>query len=437
MPSSCTATLLDVGGDDDAPAYALTAGHCTLWWENHRSFEDRALDEPGEVVFRFFTDTVDAQESVAVEIASFSSMRGTDLAVLALDTTVGALREAGIEGLSLASALPATGSAITNVGAPLATTDDPEEHLRLGRCALGERTSIVEFEWLWPDTVAHDCPEIRTGSSGSPLLDASGAIFAVVNTTGEERPHALCHLGRPCELETSGPATYDGVSYAIPVAGLGACFADGALDLGAAGCPLASGPVIESARETDRYQQPGDARTIRVTLTASEGFTHYRAKTGPAQSTDCRDDAGYGAAVAIDAQPTFETPLPGADGLTVVCVRGGPSADAIQPATHAIAWVTATDSTPPALPLPVRHDPPESDSVRFWVDVENPTYAGYDRKSGPAATTDCDDPEGYTFVNVRFGQFTVASEGGPTRVCVVASDWAENVSEPMEWVFFE
>lgn len=435
VPSSCTATLLDVGGGDAAPAYALTAGHCTLWWESDRSFEGRALDAPGEVIFRFFTDTVDAQVSVPVTTVAFSSMRGTDLAILRLDTTVGALRAQGIEGLRVASVLP--DAPITNVGAPLATATDDEEHLRLGRCALGDKSTLVEWEWLWPGVRAHDCPDIRTGSSGSPLLDGSDAILAIVNTTSEEPPHAICHLGRPCEIEETGPTTHDGRSYAIPVAGLAGCFPAGVLDLGAVGCPLASGPVISSVRESARYERPSPTNTtIRVTLSEADALTHYRSKSGPIETTSCTDDEGYGLARPIAAAPLLEVPLPAADGLTVVCIRGGISESVIQEPTHAVAWIVASDSTPPALPLPVWHDAPEADSVVFHVDVQNPTYASFDQKSGPVATTDCDDPAGYSFVNVRFGHFTVPSAGGPTRVCVTASDFADNVSEPMEWTFF-
>lgn len=435
VPSSCTATLLDVGGADDAPAYALTAGHCTLWWESDRSYEERALDAPGEVIFRFFTDTVGAQRSVPVTTVAFSSMRGTDLAILRLDTTVGALRADGIEGLRLASVLPDT--PITNVGAPLPTGTDSEEHLRRGRCALGGKSTLVEWEWLWPGARAHDCPDIRTGSSGSPLLDETDAILAIVNTTGEEPPHAICHLGRPCEIEETGPATYDARSYAIPVAGLSGCFPSGVLDLGAVGCTLASGPVISSVRESARYERPSPTNTtIRVTLTEADGLTHYRAKAGPIETTSCADEESYGLARAISTAPLLEVALPSADGLTVVCIRGGTSETEIQPATHAVAWIVASDSTPPALPLPVWHDAPETDAVVFHVEVQNPTYASFDQKSGPVATTDCDDPSGYSFVNVRFGQFTVPRAGAPTRVCVTASDFADNVSEPMEWTFF-
>ncbi|MBZ5709988.1 trypsin-like serine peptidase [Nannocystis pusilla] len=439
VPGACTATLLDVGGADEAPAYALTSAHCTNWWENDRSFEERPLDHPGEVTFRFFTDTVDRYRTVAVTVAAFSSMRGTDLALLRLDEPVGALRADGIEGVPIATALPAEGAPIVNVGAPQGTSEDPyEEHLRLGRCSLGERTPVVEFEWLWPDAVANDCPDVFGGSSGSPLLDASGAIFAVLNTGAAEPRHALCHLDHPCELEPCGPAIDIGRNYAMPVAGLGACFVDGALDLAAAGCPLASGPVVTSRRLTERYERPSatDA-AIRVSLAEDHGWTHYRAKFGLAQDTDCYVDAGYGAAVAIAEVPVFAAPLPTTDGLTVVCLRGGTSAASIQPPSHAVAWLTASDSTPPPLPLPVWHDPPQANRVRFWVEVEDPTYAGFDQKSGPADTTDCDEPADYHFVNVLFGQFTVESTGGPTRVCVAAHDRANNRSEPMEWTFFE
>lgn len=430
--ASCTAVLIDVGGDDDAPAYALTSGHCTGWWEHTVAFEDRALDAPGEVIFRFFTDTVEAQRRVPVVAAAFSSMMGTDVAILRLDATVGALRDEGIEGLAIADVLPTVGTSIVNVGAPLSTDAEPDEHLRLGRCALGEHTRLVEFEWLWNDNVVHDCPDIRLGSSGSPILDASDAILAIVHTTTSEPPHAECHLGRPCELRPEGIASPDVTSYAIPVAGLGACFAEGVLDLARAGCPLVRSTGLVTEREGFRYVAPEAGATVRIALSSEVGITHARAKWGPAVTTDCRSADGWNAPFAIDEMPVLEAPLPESDELFVVCLRAGTSTE-IQPPERAIAWLVAVDGTPPALPLPVRHTV-EGTSATFTVIVENPTYASYREKSGPEASTDCDDPEGYQFVNVRFGRFTVTLSDEPTKVCVVAEDFANNRSEPMEWV---
>ncbi len=434
VPQSCTATLLDVGGTDASPAYALTAGHCTGWWDSDRAWVDRALDDPGTVIFRFFTDTVDAQHSVAVAVAAYASMRLTDLALLRLDTTVGALRAAGIEGLPLARALPAESTPVVNIGAPL--PDDPSdgEHLRRGACTLGPTVNLVEFEWLWPGTVVHDCPDIRVGSSGSPLLDASGAIVAVVHTNAFEPEHAACYLNSPCELAPQGPVWRGGRGYAIAVSELGACFVDGTLALDEAGCPLEAGPLLATRREVDRYVRPSLYPNLTVTALTDHGMTHYRAKAGPAQSTDCTSDDGYGEVRAIAAEPSFAPPLPTQDGLTVACLRGGSSENAIAPASQAIAWLVATDSTPPALPLPVEMATVE-DGVEFSVFVENPTYASYRQKSGPAQVTDCADPSGYAYVNVRFGRFTVAVPAGEqTRVCLTALDFADNESAPMQWL---
>jgi len=430
--ASCTAVLLDVGGADDAPAYALMAGHCTGWWDHTVAFEDRAPDAPGEVIFRFFTDTVEAHRRVPVAAAAYSSMMGTDVALLRLDTTVGTLRDEGIEGLPIADAMPTAGASIVNVGAPLSTSADPDEHLRLGRCTLGNRTRLVEFEWLWNDNVVHDCPDIRVGSSGSPLSDSSGAIVAIVHTTTSEPPHARCHLGRPCELRAEGIASPDVTSYAIPVAGLGACFAEGVLDLARAGCPLQRSTGLVTEREGFRYVAPTPDATVRIALSSEVGITHAQAKWGPAVTTDCRSAEGWNAPFAIDEVPVLEAPLPESDELFVVCLRAGTSSE-LQPLERALAWLVSVDGTPPALPLPVSHVV-DGAGATFTVIVENPTYAGYQQKSGPEASTNCVDPEGYQFVNVRFGRFTVPLSDEPTRICVVAEDFATNRSTPMEWV---
>jgi hypothetical protein len=428
--ATCTAVLLDVGGADDAPAYALTSGHCTGWWDSNQTFEDRALDGPGEVVFRFFVDTPEAHRSVPVAAAEYSSMMGTDLAVLRLDATVGALRREGIEGLRIADARPSSGASIVNVGAPTTTFVDPIEHLRRGECTLGGEVALAELEWLWPDNVIHDCPDIRTGSSGSPLLDATDAIVAVVHTTASQPAHARCHLGRPCELREGGIESPDARSYAIPVAGLGACFPSGVFDAAAEGCALPRPTGLASQRETLRYVQPGTS-SLRVALSSESGITHARARWGLAHETDCTSDDGWGEPFAIAETPVLEVPLPSSDALFVACVRGGRDASSMEP--HVVAWLVAVDGTPPALPLPVTYEL-SGDRATFTVRSENPTYASYLQKSGPSDRTSCADPEGYEFVNIRFGRFTVALTSEPTRVCVVAEDFANNLSAPAEWV---
>ncbi len=431
--ATCTASLLDVGGEDEAPAYVLTAGHCTGWWDHTDLFEERPPNSPGEVIFHFFTDTAEARRAVPVAVASYSSMVGTDVAILRLDATVGALRDIGVEGLPLAPSMPAEGSAIANVGAPTTTFEDPEEHLRRGSCSLGPRTRLVEFEWLWPDTVAHDCPDIRVGSSGSPLLDESEAIFAIVHTTTSGPPHARCHLGRPCELHEDGIRSPDATSYAIPVAGLGACFVSGVLDLESASCSLQRPSGLIAAREGARYVAAEPEATARVALSSEAGITHAQAKWGLATSTDCSSQDGWSTAFAIAETPVLEVPLPLTDQLVVACLRGGPSSEDIEAPESAIAWLVQVDGTPPELPLPVSYVT-AGDTATFTVVVENPTYARYLHKFGLEASIDCGDLDGYTNVNVRFGRFMVPLTSEPMRVCVLALDFAANRSEPMEWV---
>lgn len=244
MGSNCTGTVIDTGVDD-GPAYVITNGHCT--GDVGRPPQSVTV---GEDWFGqgFLLDTHDNPSPyiVSAEVLEYSTMRGRDVSIVRLKESLGELKELGIAPIPIVDEEPAAGTKVRNIAAPVQDMDQEKWVLRGGDCTLTHQTDLIEFNWLWRDAWANDCPGVRQGSSGSPLLTVGAdggpqAIAAIINTTTWAAAAANgghCFLNRPCELGDGGPTMVEETSYAVSVAGIGRCFDDkGAFALGGA-CPL-------------------------------------------------------------------------------------------------------------------------------------------------------------------------------------------------------
>ncbi|MBK7820610.1 MAG: hypothetical protein IPJ61_05940 [Tessaracoccus sp.] len=244
MGSNCTGTVVDTGVDD-GPAYILTNGHCT--GDVGRPPQSATV---GEDWFGqgFLLDTHDnpAPYPVDAEVLEYSTMRGRDVSLVRLTETLGELKTLGIAPIPIVDEEPAPGTKVRNIAAPVQDIAQEKWVLRGGDCTLTHQTDLIEFSWLWRDAWATDCPGVRQGSSGSPLLTvgadgAPEAIAAIVNTTtwaADPANGGHCFLNRPCELSPDGPTMVEKTSYAVSVAGIGRCFdAKGSFALGG-DCPL-------------------------------------------------------------------------------------------------------------------------------------------------------------------------------------------------------
>ena len=170
----------------------MTSRHCIDWDANAVIF-DRPLPPlpaPGEgiygMTFGYFVDTQDRQLSVATRRVAYSTVKGVDVAVVELDATAGQLTAAGYRPLEISTEAAEPGEPVAVVGAPSFGVAGPK-FLRLGSCTVGKRVNLIEFIWHWWDFYPSDCPDIRGGSSGSPMISGrSGKVVAVVSTGTEE-----------------------------------------------------------------------------------------------------------------------------------------------------------------------------------------------------------------------------------------------------------
>ena len=182
LSGSCTAFFIKTPGAA-GPAYALTAAHCYSL-SSQDVFVDRAASSP--VTFQFFTDTQDRQVKAAVRRVAYSTMKGTDIALLELDVTQAELVARGVRPLELEATEPArAGDRVEAVGAPGLFFDIEERFLRRSRCQiLNERVDLLEFRRNFRSSQASDCEDIVGGISGSPLIAGkSGEVVGIVNTT--------------------------------------------------------------------------------------------------------------------------------------------------------------------------------------------------------------------------------------------------------------
>ncbi|MEO5964167.1 MAG: trypsin-like peptidase domain-containing protein, partial [Candidatus Limnocylindrales bacterium] len=228
---ACTLVLVDAApGVTTGPAYALTNGHC-VGINGNDVLVDQPLDG-ATAVFDYFADTPERRE-VPVTKVVYASMKGTDLAILQLDATVGALADAGYHPWPIGDIGPLDGSSrdviMTGapVGAPIVDIPEAERYLRLGTCSLDTNpVRINERLWLW-SALRNDCPEVLPGNSGSPVIDIETAtLVGLINTTTYKGENgAPCWLGRPCEVVDNGEDALPDTSYAMPLGSLSGCFA--------------------------------------------------------------------------------------------------------------------------------------------------------------------------------------------------------------------
>ncbi len=419
--SACTGFLVDTGAPD-APAIVLTNGHCVGVFDSTTVMVDDS-SSPTSVVFNAFVDTQDQAVQLQAPTVRWATMRGTDLAVLELDETLGDLQARGLRAYRLAP--PAeVGARITVIGAPVSGVEPEELFLRRVDCrVLRGATRLLEWRWVWDAAQPNSCRGILGGNSGSPVFDAAGDVVGIINTTTIGAPvGGECDLGRPCEIGPDGPVQQADTSYAQPVDGVLDCLVDGRFVLGGA-CLLEPGdPLMVS--QLARYGRSPWNWSAEVT---APGFEQVVVKTGPIGRTDCRVADGYG---APQAPATFDGPMPDADGTEVLCVAGiGPDGAAVLAAAGFA--VAATDTVPPTAPIELAVNGDAEWGYLVEPIFNPPELSDYLLAFGPAGSVDCADESAY--FPYRRVPINVDPSMVPATVCVIGFDNARNQTEPVEF----
>jgi hypothetical protein len=409
--AACTGWLIDTHSGD-GPAYVITNGHCAKGDTLAPTAVGLDLPARGGVLFGRGGRT--GPYPVPTRRVAYTSMNGTDVAVLELSATFAQLVNDGIRPYRPATPLP-SGRLATNVAVPVTGVAASQVVPRAGQCITGQPVGVIELGWFFDDAQAVDCPGVLGGSSGSPLFDRADRVVGMINTTtAGALPGGECWLNKPCERTDSGVTVAPDTSYALPVDGLSACFPDGRFQL-ADSCPLPRPGVVLDTSVT-RVNAEGGA--ISATVTAP-GQATLRVGVAPLTAADsCADDATYTSTVPAGPQPTkITTTLPAEEGFYVWCVSDPTDGDTTA------RVILERDLTPPVRTPRLSVDQGPA-GYRVQPVISPPELSGFRIKAGPASSTNCDDPAGYRPF-LRVPAF-IPNRALPAVFCYVGADLAGN-----------
>jgi len=224
----CTAFFIDTQGDERAPGYAVTNGHCY----DGADFPDAKeilINKPSTVVFKlnYFKDGVRHVRPVRVRRIAYATMKGTDITVLELSTSYKQLVKEGFTPLKIAEAPPSPGEPIEIVGIPMNGVESSRSFLHRSSCQVGQSVNVREDVYQWEKSIRNRCSLVG-GMSGSPVVSLrSNRVVAIANTGVDDQAiqQPECSLNRPCEVTNDGRVTtLPKENYAQRVNDIPSCF---------------------------------------------------------------------------------------------------------------------------------------------------------------------------------------------------------------------
>lgn len=239
----CTAFFLNTGGNDNAPAYAITNGHCYdgMGFPNAQEI---IINKPSSLVFKlnYFENTKNSVRPVRVRQVVYATMKGTDLAILELDSTFKQLVKEGFTPLMIDDIPPSEGEHIKVIGIPMSQILPTRRFLHRAVCQVGKSVNLREDVYQWEEVIRHRCSALG-GMSGSPIISLkTNRVVGIHNTSVTDRAliRPECAEDRPCEIGSDGKvATFSQENYAQRVSDIPSCFdGKGIFNLNLAFCKL-------------------------------------------------------------------------------------------------------------------------------------------------------------------------------------------------------
>lgn len=425
---SCTATLLDTLDESvspPTPAYVLTAGHC-IELNNGNIVTDRPVS--GTMQFNYFAD-IPKFKSYPLKAVAWRSMQGVDMAIVELDISLQKLIEEGIQPLKLARETPAIGTDILIVSAP---EGFEKTTLRMAACTLQPALDIVEGQWVWRNTFMTRCMDVRGGSSGSPILDRySNEIAGVIGTGNFNEGLVPCQDHAPCTLVGDTYLAVPGNVYGNPTVFLNGCFSQGRIATNPpSSCQLyPTFNVDTDANKLERYKrvkQQDDGSialpTWNYRLSIDTAFYRYKAVR---TAMNCESPHHYSNAVS-STDAFIDSEIGTEPGFYFLCILGidsatqRPESGLLKNALSLPVEILDNNSTsPPDLSF--------EPAINIILGKAEEPYRTYSVKFGPAATTDCHQPDNY--VNNMQMNFFIESALLPGKLCTIAYDKSGQASE--------
>jgi len=330
----CTASLIDTstdGSDGDSPAYILTAGHCVTPRAD-TSFADIPFhDDKGTISFNYFNDTPEEYKTYKITSVRWSTLRGSDIAILELDSSLATLVSEGIQPYKISHDPASVIENIRIIGAPEGLT---EKGLRIANCSQEpvKGTLIELYQIIYPGTMKNQCTDIRKGSSGSPVFDQDSQQISsvLVTSTYGSTIEQQCRTDSPCEVIDGQPQWIENTHYSQTIDHLNACFIDGSFDIKAEACPLNAGPTFEELsriKTFSRIQTNSEGEPIHPewNLRFALDTNYYRYKT-TSDASDCKNPNNYSQALSTQDARIGDI-IGTTPGISMLCILGVESTD--------------------------------------------------------------------------------------------------------------
>ena len=224
----CTAFFFNTGGDDKAPAYAITNGHCYdgLVFPEAKEI---IINRPSNIVFKlnYFANEQTRVRPVRVRRVVYATMKGTDVTILELNTTFKQLVKEGFTPLTIDGVPARVGEPVEVIGIPMTGVEPSLRFLHKTVCEVGQSVNLREDVYQWEKSIRNRCSAVG-GMSGSPLVSLeTNRVVAIINTAvnDDALTQPECSWNRPCEVSSDGSvATFPKENYAQRVSNIPSCF---------------------------------------------------------------------------------------------------------------------------------------------------------------------------------------------------------------------
>ncbi len=430
--SQCTGWLWQPTQATDK-AWVVTSGHCVQFYQKRSTSYDVLVEQPAgnwSVTFKYFVDTQDDQVTIPISKIVYSTMKEVDLAILEIDSTYEELETQGISPLVLADSPPVVGEEVSVVGVPSGGVASHEAYLRRADCQQEGRFNVAEWHWFWSNTHRNSCLDISSGSSGSPMFNAAGQVFAVLNTTSHGAISQNCYLGNPCEVNSNEAAPAFGKNYGSEFIGVDVCFENGIASFSET-CPL---PTLDSVSFTTTLRnptRPADEEAVPFKWNfdfMEQDPDEILWQQGRGSELTCKSVEGYHS-FNRGAFPIEGTAIPNKNDLYQVCFVK--KSQLLQTPLHPTVFNLFVDTIPPQTrPLVVYVI--FGNTITFEPIFEVPEHSDFEVAWGRQSETDCATAK---YVPYRRNPFHVSDRELPLKVCVKSIDHAGNRSEVFEEVY--
>jgi len=240
----CTAFFIHTTGHPNAPAYALTNGHCYDASLGFPGKNEIVVNHPSDMVFHlnYFVDAKNHVRSVPVRRVVYATMKSNDIAILELETTFKQLVNEGFTPLTVAKEPGQIGEPVEVIGVPISDVQPSLRFLHRSVCQIGQLANLREDVYQWEQSIRNRCSVVG-GMSGSPMISLkSNQVVAIVNTgvNDDALAQPVCSLNRPCEVAADGKiTTLENENYAQLVSKIPLCFnPNGTFNLSSPSCQL-------------------------------------------------------------------------------------------------------------------------------------------------------------------------------------------------------